>query len=243
MHPTPPVPLPPVTETAMNENMMIKRIVGYLELHCNSKKSIDSLAQDFGVKRRGLYDFLSICSTFGICERHSGNLIEWHGIDRAETVMNSIREQCRSEPSNGGLQDIFTSSKDASLQRLAVAIIKLFFSLKVKFLDLRKASRLFAQHTTKYKTMLRKLYTVAAGLELAGIIRKTRVVSQIQLIAPLDAEHGIDQFRLESILNTKEELKEEQICAKRRKEFENIGMAKTIPRRLLLPPPLGGSWE
>jgi hypothetical protein len=133
---------------------------------------------------------------------------------------------------------MFNNSIDPSLQRLAVAIIKLFFYLRVKFLDLRKVGRLFSQRNTKYKTMLRKLYTVATGLELTGIIQKTRVVSEIQLVAPLEGDHDVIQLGLGSILNTKEELEEEHACARRRQEFEEVctELSGGMARRCSLPP-------
>jgi hypothetical protein len=241
-----PIPvLIPHDSTTINESVVIKQIVRYLELRRGTKVEITTLAQDFGIKRRGLYDFLSICATFGICRRYSSTHVEWFGIDQADTAINTLREQCRESNGHITLFDVFGSSNDPSLQRLSVAIIKLFFFLRVKFLDLRKVGRIFAQHITKYKTMLRKLYTVAGGLEVAGLIRKTRIGSEIQLVASLDADQHHAQLGLESILNSQEELDEEQTCQRRRREFEALcaQLSQGMAQRAITPSPIVRSWQ
>jgi hypothetical protein len=241
-------PLPATTShdpTSTNEITRIKRIVGYLELRRGIRTDITALAQDFGVKRRGLYELITICGTFGICRRYSSAHVEWLGIDQAESVLNTLRQQCREENEHIPLCDVFNNAADPSIQRLAVAIIKMFFFLRVKFLDLRKVGRIFAQGITKYKTMLRKLYTVAGGLEIVGLIRKTKVVSEIQLVASLDAGPDTTHLNLQSILNTQAELNEEQTCDRRRQEFEALctrllhGMRPTLP----CPPGIVAPWK
>jgi hypothetical protein len=117
---------------------------------------------------------------------------------------------------------VFNYSLDFSLQRIALALVKVFFYLRVKFLDLRRVSRLFAQRNTKYKTMLRKVHTVATGLEILGIVRKTSVVSEIQLRFPLDSENCMGKLPVASMLNTQEQLENEKVCARRRREFEAV---------------------
>jgi hypothetical protein len=108
---------------------------------------------------------------------------------------------------------------DSSVPRIAVSVVKLFFYLRVKFLDLRRVSRFFAERRTKYKTMLRKVYTVASCLEIVGIVKKTSVVSQIQLSIPLDSEISALELNITSLLNTKEEVEEQKTCERRRREF------------------------
>jgi hypothetical protein len=229
-----------------SENINLTRVIHHLELHPHSKSLIDGLAQKFSIKRRYLYDFLSICTTLGICRRLPGNTVEWLGLAQSTLMLQSIRLECRQEDRERDLKEIFNYSMDASLQRIAVAVIKLFYVLQVKYLDLRKVSRLFAQRNLKYKTMLRKLYTVTGGLELAQIIRRTATVSEIQLIVPLDMESDLTRLKLSGMLNTSEELEEQRMSEKRRTEFEQVCLelsrskAADLERRLpfpsLLPP-------
>jgi hypothetical protein len=125
------------------------------------------------------------------------------------------------------LQGLFNYSADPSLPKISTAVVKLFFYLSTKSLDLRKVGKLFAQGNTKYKTMVRKLYTVAAGLELAGIVRKTDVVSEIRLNAPLHLANTTGSMGLSFLLNSRKELENEVSYERRRKEFEEICLKHT----------------
>jgi hypothetical protein len=206
----------------MTEALVLKRLVRHLESHPHSPISIDSLAHEFDIKRRGLYDFITICSTFDICRRITHNSLEWCGISRSIPILKTIRLECRQEPPDRSLKEIFNYSLDASLQRIAVAVIKLFFMLKLKFLDLRKVSRLLAQKNMKYQTMLRKLYTVVSGLEVARIVHKTEIVSQIQFLVPLDIGIELPELKVCNLLNTQDDIEDQKRSEARRKEFEEL---------------------
>jgi hypothetical protein len=206
----------------MNDNIALQRIFRHLEGSPRSIRSIDGLTQEFGIRRRGLYDFISICSVFGICRRISNSQIEWEGADRSIVQVNAIRVESQQEPNESNLKDVFNYDLDSSLQRIAVGLVKLFFYLRVKVLDLRQASWLFAQRNTKYKTMLRKVYTVATGLEIVGIVKKTIVVSEIHLIVPLDSGESVGGFDLSSILNSEEQILQQKLTEQRRRDFEVI---------------------
>jgi hypothetical protein len=203
----------------MNDSAALQRIFQHLEINALTSQSIDGLSHEFGIRRRGLYDFISICSAFGMCRRISNSEVEWIGANRSAGYINTIRVESQ-EPGDENIKDVFDYHLDASLQRIAVGFVKLFFYLRVKFLDLRQVSRLFAQRNTKYKTMLRKVYTVATGLEIARIVRKTSVVSEIQLNVPLDSEDSDVGFNFSSILNSKEQIERQKWGERRRRDFE-----------------------
>jgi hypothetical protein len=219
---TPPTPQSAPTTDQKSEILVLKRLVRHLESHLRSPFSIEALAREFGLKRRGFYDFISICSTFDICRRVGHNCLEWCGISHSIPILNTIRLECRQEPPDRSLKEIFNYSLDASLQKLAVAVIKLFFILNVRLLDLRKVCRLLAQHDIKYPTMLRKLYSVRSGLEVAQIINKTDTVLQIQLLVPLEGDAKSPALKLSSLLNTQKEIEEQRVCEERRREFEEL---------------------
>jgi hypothetical protein len=206
----------------MNDSLALHRIFQHLEGSPRTLGSIDALAHEFGIRRRGLYDFISICSVFGICKRISNNQVEWDGANRSLARINAIRSESQQESSESKIKEVFNYYLDASLQRIAVGLVKLFFYLRVKFLDLRQVSRLFAQRTTKYKTMLRKVYTVATSLEIVGIVKKTTVVSEIQLSVPLDSEDSEKGLKVSSILNSKEQIELQKLGEKRRRDFEVV---------------------
>jgi hypothetical protein len=178
------------------------------------------LAFEFGIRRRSLYDFLGICATFGLCRRISSSNIDWHSLNHAMPKINAIRIEAQNETAD--IKAVFDYNLDASLQRIAVGLIKLFFYLSVKFLDLRQVSRMFAQQAAKYKTMLRKVYTVAGSLEIVGFVKKTNAVSEIQLEVPLHSENCEGGLNVSSILNSEEQLEHQRVCARRLRAFEAV---------------------
>jgi hypothetical protein len=213
----------------MSETVILKRILSYLEVHLQTPISIDVLAAEFGIPRRSVSDFVTICSTWRICQRMTHNCVEWLGIDQALPVLKALRQEVQDETADRGLCELFNYSIDSSLQRMALAVVKVFFFLGVKFLDVRKVSRIFAQRNAKYKTILRKLYTVSSVLEVAGIVRRTAMVSEIQLIVTFDAENEMPRLGLRSILNTKEELETEILYERRRREFDAACLELALP--------------
>jgi hypothetical protein len=207
----------------INESVVLRDIIRSLELSGHHTISIDDLSHTFVIKRRGLYEFVSICSVFGICRRYANSGIEWFGLCRAATALATIRAQTQAEPDSQSLFPLFDYSTDSSLPRLSEAVVRLFFCVGTQSLDLRKVAKLFSQGKTKYKTMLRKLYTVVMGLELAGIISRTTVVSEIRLNAAVPpAEPQGSQFALASILNSKREVDTTIGTEKRRREYDQL---------------------
>jgi hypothetical protein len=206
----------------VNEALILKRILDNLELNRRVLIVMNDLAMSFGIKRRGIYDFISVCCNFGFCCRYFGHSLEWFGIESACPYFESLREQVQKEDSGRDIRHVFDCSLGPSLQTIATAFIRLYFYLQVKFLDLRKAGRLFAHGQVKYKTILRKLYTVVNALEIVGILRRTNVGSVIQLNCPLKALARDRTFSLKLMLNTQEELEAEIRFENRRREFEQI---------------------
>jgi hypothetical protein len=148
--------------------------------------------------------------------------VVWIAVSRCAPVVNSIRRDAQEAPPNSEIKEVFNAALDSSIQRIAVALVKLFFYLRVKFLDLRRVSRLLAQGTSKYKTMLRKVYTVATTLEILGIVKKTNVVAEIQLRIPLDSETCDMTLKVASLLNTDDQVKQEMMYDRRRREFSSV---------------------
>jgi hypothetical protein len=226
-------------DSPVNEALVLRRIVAMLEVDTQRVHSIETLAAEFGMKRRGLYDFLSICTAFGICHRELNTEFEWFGLDQSSGTVAELRNQVQSEGRKTSIQSFFNCTMELSLPRIAIAVVKLFFYLSVKSLDLRKVAKFFSQGPTKYKTMIRKLYTAASALELAQIVRKTSVVSEIRLITPIQAVQSSDMVGLGFMLNTDREVEDERRYEQRRKAFEELCTRPTaLPEcRTRLPAP------
>jgi hypothetical protein len=157
---------------------------------------------------------------FGICQRAPNNTLEWFGLDAAGATIDRFREEVASEGDDPEALNVFNYSLDPSLHRIAIAIVKLYFFLNLKALDVRKVGKVFAQGKTKYKTKLRKLYTVVAAMEILGIVSRTTVVAEIILNAPLERWPVVRSLGVALILNSPEELLLAKSYARRRKMLE-----------------------
>ena len=223
------IPPPQLIDTAIpkqssiNETLSLKKLIDSIDIKPRKSMNVNELCNIYGVKRRGFYDFLSIASLFNICRRISNDSFEWIGFKDVQNIINEIYIETRSN-NNINLTDDFSCSSNSSLQNISLNVIKLFSYLGVKFLDLRQVAKLFSIGGAKYKTMLRKLYTVATGLELAGIICKTNKVAEIKLLYKIsNLKKQINSIKsLTLILNTEEELVEESIFENRRKSFNDL---------------------
>jgi hypothetical protein len=223
--------------TPVNEPLILRQLIRDLEYGDSATRSLIDLARTYGVKSRSLYDLVSICTVFGVCQRPSNNTVEWFGLSRATQAIELIRQRALEESSTQSLQSVCDSSTNLTLSTIAEAVVRLFFILDVRFLDIKKLAVLFSHRKAKYKTLLRKVYTVANGLELAGIVTRTFAVSEIKLNVSLQIGTKIE-YDVAAILNSKEELERAAIAAKRRKEYDQVSIAGSPPviRRELVDP-------
>jgi hypothetical protein len=154
--------------------------------------------------------------------------VEWFGLGHALRAIEFIRRRSLEESPTRTLHSLFDCSTNPSLPGIAEAIIRLFFILDVRFLDIKKLAALFSQGELKYKTVLRKVYTVANCLELAGIVTRTFAVSEIKLNVSLQIGTK-SEFDVPSILNSQEELRRAALAERRRKEYEQISIRLPSP--------------
>jgi hypothetical protein len=132
---------------------------------------------------------------------------------------------------------IFDCTTNSSIQYIGLSVIKLFLYLDTKFLDLRQVGKLFSNGKTKYKTMLRKLYTVASSLEIAGIISRTSSVAEIKLNFSAKDKPERSPMNVMSLLNTESELMNGQLYEARRKAFlAEVVQQPPPPMRFKAPP-------
>jgi hypothetical protein len=211
------------------ESRCLKNIIDYLELNIGELFSVDDLTAMHAVKRRTIHEFLAVCSAFGMCIKFVNGSLRWLGRQQVEVSIHEMRAAIPGESRGKTLPQIFDCSADSSLSHIATSLVKLHCVLGTKFLDLRKVGRLLSQRGVKYKTVLRKLYTVASILTLVSVLRRTASSSEVQFVYPLKPP-GATQFGVSVMLNTQTELEEEQSFERRRREFEQICLAKGSSR-------------
>ena len=163
-----------------NETLKLKAAISKIDSGTNKIVNVNRISQEFNVKRRSLYDFLSVASLFGICTKTMNDTFFWNGFTHLQAKIQEIYDEFDSKNGFKSVSQLFNINFSSSLQSLAFNIVILFHYQKVDTIDLREVAKLW-QGTGKYKTMLRKLYTVSACLEVARIIEKTNKVAEIML--------------------------------------------------------------
>ena len=218
----------------INDSLNITKFVQFVENNHNNFNhalSMGTICENFNIKRRVLYDFISILSRFDICSKVSNEQFLWYGLSRAKNAIQMLKNNVELNPDIVMKNDLDCTT-DPSLPHIAVGLIELFFYLNVKLLDLRQACSFLATDQKKYKTLLRKLYTIAARLEVVNIVERTINVAEIRLNYPAEQIHALS---IEQLVNTREELKAECVYSARRKFFENIVVGKTQKSLSALP--------
>ena len=226
------------------DSVILKQMLVYIESNQDSNASnqgsschnleldrynINGLCSKFKLKRRSLYDFVSICSVFGGCRKLSSDEFIWCGtkdlgktLDRikeeAQDQLNNFEKTNKNEHSHNSFIELFNCSKNSSLVHITRKILELFLLLNTKLLDLRQVASFFASGVMKYKTMLRKVYSVASAMETARVIARTSKVAEIRLL-PYQEVQNNSKLGIGAILNTKEELREANVYDQRKRIY------------------------
>ena len=207
-------------KTSINETSSLRILVSKLETLIGKEFNYLSLCSQFSVKRRVLYDFIQIVEPLAIIDRKNNNLFVWNGISNFQTVIPTLLSNLQNETLSHSFVNIFSCSNDSSLVHITILLLKLFCYLNTKTLDLRSVAFLFTQGPTKFKTLIRKLYTVSTSLEVVGILSKTSKVSEVKLLVPeLLIRNQNQNIGVQALINTTEELQQFEMFEQRRKEF------------------------
>lgn len=202
-----------------NDTNLLKKTIETISQSPRKMFGINGVCSAFGIKRRGLYDFLSVSTIFGVCRKANSDEFEWIGLGGIEKKLKEISDGLERDATTASVLELFNCATNSSIQNVSVCVIRLFLYLNVRCLDLREIGKLFCQKRCKYKTMLRKLYTVASSLEIAGIISRTAVVAEIKLnFNPAGEERKAMDVR--SLLNKSSDTEKEQRYAERREAYE-----------------------
>jgi hypothetical protein len=174
------------------------------------------------VKRRLLYDFVICLESLRLCTKITTSSIEWRGVARLNDTVRQILEELREEiAEHKTVKNIFCSGRfdEDPFENAAWNIVKMFLYLGTGKLDLRTVAALLTERDVKYKTMLRRLYTVASTLEGLDVVRKTSQTAEVELIR-------VEWLSLAECreLQGQEERRREMELLKRRELYESFAM-------------------
>jgi hypothetical protein len=221
-----------------NESLPLKNLITVLEKGSRDKQyNITFLCESNNVKRRALYDFIVIASAFHACYRKTNNEFEWRGLRVFQEAIPTMAKQFETECVSQSILTLFDCSNQPTLAKLAVSLIQLFAYLHENIIDIRQAAKLFAQKGAKYKTMLRKLYTVISCLEVADVVSRTNSSAEIKLLVPFTQHKSI--YSIQNLIQTKDDssLSNDKIYETRRVQYKSIVGTPSVfqPQNVPLP--------
>lgn len=204
-------------KTSITETLNMKDAVQEMERKIGQKLSLNYFCEKFNIKRRVLFDFLSIMNGLHICTRYSNEEFQWNGTKLDYTLLSKIKKNSKQD--NRPIRQIFICNDKIGLNFVCFNLISLFIYLNCSVLDLKKVAKLFAPSGPALRTMLRKMYTISSSLETIGFISRTGKPAEIKL-SEIFFKSTANDVAISSLLNSYNE--DEIIYDRRRKEFDSL---------------------
>lgn len=209
------------SKTAYNESLNLVSAIKEMNKNIGQAFDINLTCERFGIKRRMFFDFLSISSSFDIIQHRTNDIFIWNGSTLPPDVIKSFRAIMKDETTS--IEELFSCFDNSSIRKVSSNLILLFSYLQTNILDLRDVGKLFTQGKNNYKTMLKKLYTIASALECLGILSKTGRTAEVKLnvleLIP-NAQQNIAD--LNTLLNTKESAHQAIVIKNHQEQFQSF---------------------
>jgi hypothetical protein len=164
---------------------LVEAIVRELDQHPGVHRSIPQLHKTHQIKRRRLYDVINIFTAIGCATRVGVDELVWGGRDK---ILEKFLEHKRSrgiDNTDLKLAELFPPDNSVGFASLTIAFLMLFPALATEVIDLREASAFFSRNTSKYKTILCKLYQITMILGALGVVGHTKNVCEMEILPPL----------------------------------------------------------
>ncbi|OHT04044.1 hypothetical protein TRFO_28542 [Tritrichomonas foetus] len=206
-----------IKKTTVTETINMKEAVVEMEEKIGEKLLLNDFCEKYGIKRRVMFDFLSIMNSLNICTRFSNDEFQWNGAKLDYTLISNIKKTVQHD--TRPIQQVINCGEKTDLNFVCYNLISLFFFLDYDVLDHRKVAKLLAPSGPAYRTMLRKLYTISSSLETIGFISRTGKPAEIRL-SNIFFEMPTNNVQISSLLNKKRD--EIDVYEKRRMEYEAV---------------------
>ena len=184
--PRPPKPqLPEEPIPAPVEGVSVRSVIEYLERQkCNATVDINAVVSQFCVRRKTIYDMMSIMTALGVASRVSATSYRWCGIGHIDGAVAFIQQARARSAVQQPIEAMFKCAKDASLGNLSLSLLKLFWYLGREKLNIRTVATLFAQRDIRLSSILRRLVVIANCLQAVGVARCDKSGEAIELFHP-----------------------------------------------------------
>jgi hypothetical protein len=163
------------------------------ESHPGFEYHFSHLLTQFSFQRRRLYDALCVLSVVGCCEKRLVDSVLWLGLTRIPIAFQNLQLDVGAHLSTSTLDSIIGSNDIVGISALTSQLVLCFLVLRMDTLDIRHIGRYLSRQTLRHKSTLCKLYQITHILEAAGIVRRSRIPSQLRMAAaffkPVDIQH------------------------------------------------------
>ena len=164
------------------ESVSLSSVISYLERRCNSKLDVNDIVSQFCVKRKTVFDLMSIMCSLGIAAKSGPGEYTWKGVEKIDDAIVFVMQTREGAPVRT-LQQEFFCAKDASLGNISLSLLKLFTALGVTKIELRSVAGLFG-HDCRYTSMLRRLVTICSCLQAVGVLKLSQDSESAELVDP-----------------------------------------------------------
>lgn len=221
----------------------IIHLIEEFEKNPSESRAIISLSNQFGIKRRRLYDIVNVFSSIGCCSKVSLDNVLWLGKDKIpEELKNQAEKRDLFNPALS-LDKLFDVDACIGINNLTVCFLLLFIAMKNDKIDIRFAGQFLSRNSGRYKTTLCKLYQICYILNALGVTSKSEQVCEVKLNTPYmfvkpqedsEPKEGVDISSISSLLNNHNKSTVEDYIQKRRDELAKNYIANVAERDAVL---------
>jgi len=159
-----------------------KRIILDFEESKPSSINIVSVAKDYGIQHRRVYDLFNLLTALGICQSVERGKLSWNGIGSINKVIreaySNIEGECITKP----FRSVFCLGPSPSLGSIATHFLCMYLYFGVDTLLLRQVSSIFHDPRSDIKSLERRMYLVLNFLEIMGIVAHTLKTNEYKLV-------------------------------------------------------------
>lgn len=201
LKPRPPPSSPKKEPVAVSGDVLtMTGVIEYLEKRKNATSiDVNDIVSYFCIRRKAIFDFMSIMAALGCATRLSGTSYKWNGadvLDEAKAFMRQAKHDIEKEVS---MLEKFACAKDASLGNITLNLLKLLAYLGRTTIGMKDVANLFVQGDARFSSMLRRLIAICNSLHATNIMKynadsdtaeltKMELIQIVEEVSPNSAE-------------------------------------------------------
>jgi hypothetical protein len=141
-----------------------------------------SIAHDFGIKVRRVYDMINIFSAIGCCQKSGPEGVIWIGLSHIQGHLSDEGQSRGMDNPLANLLDLFPVTRSVGIAKLTIDYLMLYCALRTQHLDLKMVAMLLSRGRKIFRSTLSKLYQISFILCAAGIASRSALTCDVVLL-------------------------------------------------------------